>query len=96
MILGFRPALSRDIAVVGIVSSLQDGFNLYFPVLLLLLTTATYFSLGSRLLSILGFQQFLEQAETTGELVEEGKELARREKRRRERLEAETREQMRN
>ena len=72
--------------MVGIGGFLQDGFNLYFPVLLLLLTTATYFSLGSRLLSVLGFQQFLEQAETTGELVEEGKELARREKRRRERL----------
>merc|ERR1719427_525524 len=66
---------------MDVVSIVQDGFNLYFPVLLLLLTTATYFSLGSRLLSVLGFQQFLEQAETTGELVEEGKELARREKR---------------
>ena len=42
--------------------------------------------LKQRLLSILGFQQFLEQDDTTGEFVEEGKELIKREKRRRERL----------
>merc|ERR1711874_491577 len=55
--------------------------------LLVALTAATYFSLGSRLLSSLGFQQFLEQEEMAVEMVEEGKELVKREKRRRERLE---------
>ena len=41
---------------------------------------------GSRLLSTLGFQQFLDADETSGEFVDEGKELIKREKRRRDRL----------
>ena len=72
---------------MDVVSIVQDGFNVYFPILLIVLTLATYFSLGSRLLSFLGFQQFLVQEDVTGEFVEEGRELMKREKRRRERLE---------
>merc|ERR1719369_727106 len=71
---------------MDVVSIVQDYFNIYFPILLLILTMATYFSIGSRLLSMLGFQQFLTQEDQTGELVEEGRELVKREKRRRERL----------
>merc|ERR550517_281130 len=71
---------------MDVVSIVSDAFNIYFPILLLILTLATYFSLGSRLLTFLGFQQFLEEAGHTGELVEEGRELVAREKRRRERL----------
>jgi len=77
---------TRVMGHMDVISIIQDGFNIYFPILLIVLTLATYFSLGSRLLSILGFQQFLEQDDTTGEFVEEGKELIKREKRRRERL----------
>jgi hypothetical protein len=99
-------AYTRVMGHMDVVSIVKDVFNIYFPILLLLLTLATYFSLGSRLLSVLGFQQFLEQvdfqnlqilfvvqirfvarqAELTGELVEEGRELVNREKRRRDRL----------
>ena len=50
-----------------------DYFNIYFPIALLILTLATYFSLGARLLTILGFQQFLTQdSEVTLDLVDEG------------------------
>eukprot|EP00092_Neocalanus_flemingeri_P024015 GFUD01026049.1.p1 GENE.GFUD01026049.1~~GFUD01026049.1.p1 ORF type:complete len:729 (+),score=180.52 GFUD01026049.1:1867-4053(+) len=80
-------AYTRVMGHMDVVSIVQDYFNIYFPILLLILTLATYFSIGSRLLSVLGFQQFLEQEELTGELVEEGRELVKREKRRRERLE---------
>ena len=79
-------AYTRVMGHMDVVSIVSDYFNIYFPILLLGLTTATYFSLGSRLLSTLGFQQFLDQEELTGELVEEGKELVKREKRRRDRL----------
>jgi len=79
-------AYTRVMGHMDVVSIISNVFNIYFPILLLLLTLATYFSLGSRLLSSLGFQQFLEQEELTGELVEEGRELVQREKRRRERL----------
>jgi len=79
-------AYTRVMGHMDVVSIVQDYFNIYFPILLLILTLATYFSIGSRLLSMLGFQQFLAQEELTGELVEEGRELVKREKRRRERL----------
>jgi len=79
-------AYTRVMGHMDVVSIVSDAFNIYFPILLLILTLATYFSLGSRLLSFLGFQQFLEEAGHTGELVEEGRELVAREKRRRERL----------
>ena len=83
---GVTTSYTKVMGHMDVVSIVQDGFNVYFPILLILLTLATYFSLGSRFLSILGFQQFLEQEEQTGEFVEEGKELIKREKRRRERL----------
>jgi len=79
-------AYTRVMGHMDVVSIVQDYFNIYFPILLLILTLATYFSIGSRLLSMLGFQQFLTQEDQTGELVEEGRELVKREKRRRERL----------
>jgi len=79
-------AYTRVMGHMDVVSIVSDAFNIYFPILLLILTLATYFSLGSRLLTFLGFQQFLEEAGHTGELVEEGRELVAREKRRRERL----------
>ena len=54
-------AYTRVMGHMDVVSIVSNYFNIYFPILLLLLTLATYFSFGSRLLSSLGFQQFLEQ-----------------------------------
>lgn len=72
---------------MDVISIISDYFNVYFPIALLALTLSTYFSLGARLLSMFGFQQFLAQdSEVTLELVEEGKEHIKREKRRRQRL----------
>lgn len=72
---------------MDVISIISDYFNVYFPIALLALTMSTYFSLGARLLSMLGFQQFLAQdSEVTLELVEDGKEHIKREKRRRQRL----------
>lgn len=80
-------AYTRIMGHMDVVSIISDYFNVYFPIALLALTTATYFSLGARFLSGLGFQQFLTQdSEMTQELVEEGKEHIKREKRRRQRL----------
>ncbi|CAB3380908.1 LMBR1 domain-containing protein 2 homolog isoform X2 [Cloeon dipterum] len=71
--------------VIGIIS---DGFNIYFPTVLLLLSAATYFSLGSRLLSALGFHQFIGgEDDMTADLIDEGRDLVKREKRRRQRSE---------
>lgn len=70
--------------VIGIIS---DGFNIYFPMCMLAFCLATWFSLGSRALSALGFQQFLQNETIATELVQEGKDLIAREKRRRQRAE---------
>lgn len=70
--------------VIGIIS---DGFNVYFPMAILVFCLATYFSIGSRLLSMLGFHQFVGDDEMTTDLIEEGRELIKREKRKRQRSE---------
>ena len=63
---------------MDVISIISDGFNIYFPILIVLLCICTYFSLGSRLLSLLGFQQFIGDDDMTSELVDEGKELVKR------------------
>ncbi|KAL1497273.1 hypothetical protein ABEB36_008265 [Hypothenemus hampei] len=70
--------------VIGIIS---HGFNIYFPMAVLVFCLATYFSLGSRFLSLLGFHQFVGDEEITTDLVQEGRELVTREKRKRQRAE---------
>ncbi|XP_077286113.1 LMBR1 domain-containing protein 2 homolog isoform X3 [Arctopsyche grandis] len=72
---------------MDVLSIISDGFNIYFPMLVLLFCIATYFSIGSRLLTMCGFQQFVGDVELTTELVEEGKEIVKREKRKRQRTE---------
>uniref|UniRef100_A0A8D8RSA0 LMBR1 domain-containing protein 2 homolog n=1 Tax=Cacopsylla melanoneura TaxID=428564 RepID=A0A8D8RSA0_9HEMI len=72
---------------MDVISIISDGFNIYFPMLMLLLCLATYFSVGSKLLSIVGFHQFLTDDEVTTDLIDEGKVLITREKRKRQRLE---------
>ncbi|CAO1430856.1 unnamed protein product [Diamesa serratosioi] len=68
--------------VLGIIS---NGFNIYFPMLMLAFCTATWFSLGSRILNVLGFQQFMANETLSSELVQEGRDLMVREKRKRQR-----------
>ncbi|KOX74486.1 LMBR1 domain-containing protein 2 [Melipona quadrifasciata] len=72
---------------MDVISIISDGFNVYFPMAILAFCLATYFSLGSRLLSMLGFQQFLDDDEFTTDLVEEGQELIKRERRKLQRAE---------
>lgn len=52
---------------------------------------ATFFSLGSRILNALGFQQFMANDEISSELVQEGRDLMIREKRKRQRNESSSR-----
>ncbi|EFN82289.1 LMBR1 domain-containing protein 2 homolog [Harpegnathos saltator] len=72
---------------MDVIPIISDGFNVYFPIAILAFCLATYFSIGSRLLSMLGFQQFLDDDEFTTDLVEEGRELIKRERRKRQRAE---------
>lgn len=68
--------------VLGIIA---DGFNIYCPMVMLAICLATWFSLGSRALNALGFQQFMLNESIATELVQEGRDLISREKRRRQR-----------
>uniref|UniRef100_A0A8C8CWA4 Uncharacterized protein n=1 Tax=Oncorhynchus tshawytscha TaxID=74940 RepID=A0A8C8CWA4_ONCTS len=71
-----------------LLSFIADGFYIYYPMLIVLLCIATYCSLGTRCLNLLGFPQYISQSDDlTSELVEEGKELIRRERRSRQRSE---------
>ncbi|TMS03145.1 LMBR1 domain-containing protein 2 [Larimichthys crocea] len=66
---------------------ISDGFYIYYPMLVLLLCFATYYSLGSRCLNLLGFHQYITDNDMTSDLVDEGKELIRRERRKRQKAE---------
>jgi len=71
--------------LMGHLDLISDRFNIYFPILILLLCCGTWFRLGTRCLSSIGFAQFLQSDELTVDLIEEGKALVNREKRRTER-----------
>uniref|UniRef100_A0A8C5C877 LMBR1 domain containing 2a n=1 Tax=Gadus morhua TaxID=8049 RepID=A0A8C5C877_GADMO len=70
-----------------LLSVISDGFYIYYPMLILLLCFATYFKLGSRCLNLLGIQQYIREDDLTSDLVDEGMELLRRERRKRQRAE---------
>ena len=63
---------------MDVISFIANGFNIYFPMLILILCIATYLRLGSRILTFFGFQQFMGDSDVTQELVDEGKELVKR------------------
>lgn len=72
---------------MDVLEIVSDGFNIYFPMVMLAICAATWFSCGSRTLNALGFSQFIatgEDGEMDGdaaELVNDGRELIARERR---------------
>jgi len=69
---------SYNLQIMGhmdVISIVSDGFNIYFPIAVVLLCICTYFSLGSRILHFLGFQQFIGDDDMTQEFVDEGKSI---------------------
>lgn len=71
---------------MDVIPIISDGFNIYFPIMIVLLCICTYFSLGSRILHFLGINQFIGDDDLTTELVDEGRELVKRERRRLDRI----------
>ncbi|KAJ8285294.1 hypothetical protein GJAV_G00025200 [Gymnothorax javanicus] len=82
-----QTAYTSIMGSMKVLSFIADGFYIYYPMLILLLCIATYFSLGTRCLNLLGFPQFVGDSEMTSDLIDEGKELIRRERRKRQRVE---------
>jgi len=80
------PSYSAIMGHLDVIPFIADGFNIYFPILILALCLATHFHLGSRCLHFLGFQQFIGDDEMTQDYIDDGRNLLNREKRHRERL----------
>ncbi|XP_028851846.1 G-protein coupled receptor-associated protein LMBRD2a isoform X2 [Denticeps clupeoides] len=80
-----QTAYTSIMGSMKVLSFIANGFYIYYPMLVLLLCIATYYSLGTRCLNILGFQQFIGENHMTSDLVDEGRELIRRERRKRQR-----------
>ncbi|CAG0886083.1 unnamed protein product [Cyprideis torosa] len=76
-------AYTQIMGHMDVISIISDGFNIYFPMSILALCLATWFSVGAKVLNMLGFQQFMTDDAMTTDMVEEGMELVRRERRRR-------------
>ncbi|XP_077378900.1 G-protein coupled receptor-associated protein LMBRD2B-like [Festucalex cinctus] len=70
-----------------LLSFISNGFYIYYPVLVLLLCFSTLYNLGSRCLNLLGIQQYVADDDLSSDLVDEGKELVRRERRKRQKSE---------
>lgn len=60
---------------MDVITIISDGFNVYFPTLILAVCLATYFNVGTRILSILGFPQFLEDDDLVTDYIQEGRLL---------------------
>uniref|UniRef100_A0A8C9VFP2 LMBR1 domain containing 2a n=1 Tax=Scleropages formosus TaxID=113540 RepID=A0A8C9VFP2_SCLFO len=82
-----QTAYTSIMGSMRVLSFIANGFYIYYPMLIVILCIATYFSLGTRCLNLLGFQQFMGENDMTSDLIDEGKELIRREKRKRQRVE---------
>jgi len=63
---------------MDVIGFIADGFNIYFPIAIVLLCVLTLFNVGTRILNVLGIQQFMVDDDITQELVDEGKEIVRR------------------
>jgi len=71
---------------MDVLSFISKGVNVYYPMCIVLVCLATYFSLGTRCLNCLGFQTFIIEDDLSAEYISEGKDIARRERRKREML----------
>lgn len=70
-----------------LLSFISGIIYIYYPMLILLLCFATFYKLGSRCLNLLGFHQYVTDDDLISDLVDEGRELIRRERRKRQKAE---------
>ena len=70
---------------MDLLAFIAKGLNVYYPMIVLVVCICTYFSIGKRILHCFGVEQFLSDDDFSADYVREGKEIARREKRKIER-----------
>ena len=84
----WETSYTRVMGHMDVLSIISDGFNIYFPMGILVIGVLTWARVGSRLLNAIGFQQFLSQDdEMTTDMIGQGADLVKREKRRKQRQE---------
>jgi len=62
----------------GLIPWLSRGFYIYYPILIFVLCIATFFKLGTRIMSLLGYESFLGEDEFSIDFIDEGKTLMKR------------------
>eukprot|EP00045_Choanoeca_perplexa_P005641 m.47452 g.47452 ORF g.47452 m.47452 type:complete len:696 (+) comp13225_c0_seq1:95-2182(+) len=77
-------AFTQVMGHMDVVAFIKD-FSTYYPIAMLLVSLATLFHLGPRLMSLCGFQSFISEDDDTSDMVMEGRSLVRAEKRARQR-----------
>ncbi|TRY71417.1 hypothetical protein DNTS_011662 [Danionella cerebrum] len=75
-----QTAYTSIMGSMQVLSIIANGFYIYYPMLIVLLCIATYFSLGTRCLNLLGFQQFMGDNDLTSDLKEESDRGTRKER----------------
>lgn len=65
---------------MDVLKKLSDGFTIYLPIVMVIFCLATFFQFGSRLLHLMGMEQFMIDDDMTTELIREGQDLVKREK----------------
>uniref|UniRef100_A0A0R3S0S6 LMBR1 domain-containing protein 2 n=1 Tax=Elaeophora elaphi TaxID=1147741 RepID=A0A0R3S0S6_9BILA len=70
---GVETQFTKLMGHLDLIPVLAKGINIYLPILIVLLALGTWFKLGTRLLHLLGIDQFVEDDEMTVELIEGGK-----------------------
>nr|XP_057928097.1 G-protein coupled receptor-associated protein LMBRD2B-like isoform X2 [Doryrhamphus excisus] len=84
---GIQTSYTSIMGSMNLLSFISNGFYIYYPMLVLLLCFATLYNLGSRCLNLLGIHQYVTNDDLTTDLVDEGKELVRRERRKQQKAE---------
>uniref|UniRef100_A0A673KZ49 LMBR1 domain-containing protein 2-B-like n=2 Tax=Sinocyclocheilus rhinocerous TaxID=307959 RepID=A0A673KZ49_9TELE len=79
-----QTAYTSIMGSMRVLSFIANGFYIYYPMLIVILIRSR--GLGTRCLNLLGFQQFMGD-EMTSDLIDEGRELLCRERRKRQRIE---------
>ncbi|KJE88755.1 hypothetical protein CAOG_00345 [Capsaspora owczarzaki ATCC 30864] len=78
-------AFTQIMGHMDVVGFIQDGFNVYFPIFIVLIAVLAWFHACGRFLSCIGMSRFLDNDDLANDAIVEGRELIRRERRLRER-----------
>lgn len=76
-------AFSAIMGHMGVIESVASTFRVYLPIVMCFLCIATFLDMGSRLLHLMGIEQFVVEDEVTADLIKDGFELVKRERNKR-------------